>query len=294
MLKIISLRYKIQKIISMKKLLYTFIAISFTSAAMFAQDDSKSVRFGVFGRATPTWYSMPTNNNYSKGGAIFGAGFGLNLEFRITDVVSFQTGVGGDFDGGKISYAFNLTGFTPGNAYYTGYVLDKTPALVEIKDKNPSDFSSNQYSSHFLTSRQIHTTYVTVPLILKMKTKEISGFKYFVDFGANVGVLVGAKADDNTTDGLNVTAYKSLNMYKDCNPVRVGLNVGGGAEYRLSGSTSIFLSVNYVNSFISAVKSTSIYNATAIDYSHYSSGTFTYASQSFKTNGIQINVGLLF
>jgi hypothetical protein len=289
------LRYKIQKIISMKKLLYTFIAISFTSSVLLAQDDSKTVRFGVFGRATPTWYSMPTNNNYSKGGAIFGAGFGLNLEFRITNVVSFQTGVGGDFDGGKIKYAYTLgSGFNPANYYFTAYYLDKTPALAEIKDKNPSDFSSSQYSGRFLTSRQIHTTYVTVPLILKMKTKEISGFKYFVDFGANVGVLASAKADDNTTDGYSNFSYKSLSIYKDCNPIRVGLNVGGGAEYRLAGTTSIFLSVNYVNSFISVVKATSIYNATGVDYSHFSSGTFTYAAQSLKTNGIQINVGLLF
>jgi hypothetical protein len=278
----------------MKKLLYTFIAISFTSAALLAQDDSKSVRFGVFGRGTPTWYGMTTNNNYSKGGAIFGAGFGLNLEFRITDVVSFQTGVGGDFDGGKINYAYTLGGgYNPANYYFTGYGLDKTPALVEIKGHNPSDFSSSQYSGRFLTSRQIHTTYITIPLILKMKTKEIGGFKYFVDFGANLGVLASAKADDNTTDGYNNFSYKGLSMYKDCIPVRVGLNVGGGAEYRLAGTTSIFLSVNYVNSFISTVKANSVYNYTGIN-GLGSNSTFVYASQSFKTNGIQINVGLLF
>ncbi len=280
----------------MKKLLYTFIAISFASTTILAQDDSKSVRFGVFGRLTPTWYSMPTNNYYSKGGAIFGAGFGLNLEFRLTDVVAFQTGIGGDFDGGKINYTHD---FSPLNSIHTGYIVDKTPALIEIKDHNPSDFSagyaSGDYSSHYLTSRQMHTTYVTIPLLLKMKTKEISGFKYFVNFGGNLGVLVGAKSDDNTVDALNNSypVSKGLSMYKDCIPVRVGLNVGGGAEYRLAGTTSIFLSVNFVNSFISTVKATSVYNATAINGSG-SSSTFTYAAQNLKTNGIQINVGFLF
>jgi len=283
----------------MKKLLYTFIAISFTSAALLAQDDnSKSVRFGVFGRATPTWYSMTTNNNYSKGGAIFGAGFGLNLEFKITNVVSFQTGIGGDFDGGKIKYAYNVGNVNQANDYSTGYILDKTPALVEIKGTSPSDyntgFATNQYSLHYLTARQIHTTYVTIPLLLKMKTKEISGFKYFVDFGANVGVLASAKADDNTTDGVSVTSYKGLSMYKDCNPVRVGLNVGAGAEYRLAGTTSIFFSANFVNSFVSTVKTTSVYNATGVTTNANNQSAFIYAAQSLKTNGIQINVGLLF
>jgi len=284
----------------MKKLLYAFIAISFTSTALLAQDDSKSVRFGVFGRATPTWYNMPTNNNYSKGGAIFGAGFGLNLEFRITNVVSFQTGVGGDFDGGKIKYTPPTFGFAGISGYYTGYYLDKTPALVEIKGTSPSDpaYNNGTTTAHFLTSRQIHTTYVTIPLILKMKTKEISGFKYFVDFGANVGVLASAKADDNTIDvastGTTTASYKGLSMYKDFNPVRVGLNVGGGGEYRLAGTTSIFLSVNYVNSFISSVKTTSVYNSTGLTTTTNNQSAFVYASQSFKTNGIQINIGLLF
>ena len=279
----------------MKKLLSTFIAISFAAAAL-AQDvpASKSVRFGVFVRGTPTWYSMTNNNNYSKGGAIFGAGFGLNLEFRITDVVSFQTGVGGDFDGGKINYTNGIVG---SNYYSTGYILDTKPSLVEIKGTSPSDYISGylkgDYTQHELLTRQIHTTYVTIPLILKMKTKEISGFKYFVDFGANVGVLAGAKATDYTTDGSSFTTFKGLSMYKDCIPVRVGLNVGLGAEYRLAGTTSLFLSANFVNSFISTVKSNSVYNATGYTTVNGNSA-FVYAAQKLNTNGIQINIGVLF
>ena len=301
------MRYKIQKINSMKKLVYVFIAVGFATCGLMAQDAaSKNVRFGIFGRATPTWYSMPTNSNYAKGGAIFGAGFGLNLEFRITDVVSFQTGVGGDFDGGKIKYTYNIGTLNPANDVYTGYLLDKTPALVEIKDHSPSDFNSGytlgQYTAHYLTARHIHTTYVTIPLILKMKTKEISGFKYFVDFGGHVGVLASAKADDNTNDlnqvgsglpSITANTYKGVNIYKDCIPVRVGLNVGLGAEYRLAGTTSVFLSVNFVNSFISTVKSTSVYNSTGTTVSN-GYGAFVYAAQSLKTNGIQINAGFLF
>ncbi len=124
----------------MKKLLSTFIAFGFATTTILAQDaavpETKGVRFGVVVRGTPSWYSMPTSNNYSKGGAVFGYGFGLNLEFKITEVVSFQTGIGGDFDGGKIKYTYN-------NNYATAYVLDKTPELVELKGKKPSDFSSN-------------------------------------------------------------------------------------------------------------------------------------------------------
>jgi hypothetical protein len=287
----------------MKKLLYTIIAISFTSSVLLAQDNSKTVRFGVFVRGTPTWYGMSTNNNYSKGGAIFGTGFGLNIEFRVTDVVSFQTGIGGDFDGGKIKYINNRGHVNPTDDVYTGYLLDNTPAYVDITGHSHGDFVSGiatgQYTQNYLLTRQIHTTYVTVPLILKMKTKEISGFKYFVDFGGNIGFLASAKADDNTDQvdkyGVESAAsHSKINMYKDCNIIRAGLNVGIGSEYRLSGTTSLFLSVNFVNSFISVVKSNSMYNYTSVDYSKYSSGTYTAAAQSLKSNAIQINIGVLF
>ncbi|MHB8258678.1 MAG: outer membrane beta-barrel protein [Bacteroidia bacterium] len=281
----------------MKKLVYTFIAISFATSVMLAQDAQKGVRFGVFGRLDPAWYNMTTNANYSKGGAVLGTGFGLNLEFRISDVVSFQTGIGGDFDGGKIKYTYNGdTTNHHANEVYTKYILDKTPALVDIKGHSPSDYTNTaQYTQHDLTSRRIHTTYVTIPLLLKMKTKEIGGFKYFVDFGGHIGVLVGAKADDNTNDvnstgAISAGSRQGLNMYKDCIPVRIGLNVGLGAEYRLAGTTSVYMSANFVNSFISVVKANSVYNSTSVD----SQGNFTYASQSLKAAGIQINVGFLF
>jgi hypothetical protein len=280
----------------MKKLVYVFIAIGFASYSLLAQDSPKSVRFGVFGRLTPTWYNMPTNNSYSKGGAILGAGFGLNMEFRISDVVSFQSGIGGDFDGGKIKYTYTES-MNPANNYATGYIINNTPALVEIKGQNlaaNSSISNNivlgQNTIHALLNRHIHTTYVTLPFVLKMKTKEISGFKYFVDFGGHVDVLASAKADDNTTTGISAASYNNLSIYKDCIPVRVGLNIGAGAEYRLAGTTSVFASLNFVNSFISTVKANSVYNFTGVD----SHGNFTYAAQSLKSNGIQINVGFLF
>jgi hypothetical protein len=287
----------------MKKLVYVFVAIGFVTSVLLAQDvpAAKNVRFGIFGRLAPTWYNMPTNSNYSKGGAILGAGFGLNLEFRISDVVSFQTGVGGDFDGGKIKYAYSVGNSNPASDVFTSYILDKTPALVDIKGHSPSDYltgyATGQNTLHYLISRRIHTTYVTIPLVLKMKTKEINGFKYFVDFGGHIGVLASATADDNTNDisstgAITAGSNKGLSIYKDCIPVRVGLNVGAGAEYRLAGTTSVYLSANFVNSFISVAKATSVYNSI---YAYPSPGnSFTYAAQSFKSNGIQINVGFLF
>ncbi len=81
-----------------------------------------------------------------------------------------------------------------------------------------------------------------------------------------------------------------MNIYKDCIPIRLGLNAGLGAEYRLAGSTSLFFSANFVNSFIPTLKSTSVYNYTNID----TNGNFSYAKQSAKPMGVQINIGVMF
>ncbi|MBS1646751.1 MAG: hypothetical protein JST67_05375 [Bacteroidetes bacterium] len=264
---------------------------SSTASSSTSSTDTRKVRVGVFVRGTPSWYSENQNNYYSKGGAVFGLGFGLNLEFKLNEVLAFKTGIGGDFDGGKINYAFNQAA-----GIYTGYLLDKTPQLIEVKGQNLNSLASNVSTTNALKDRQIHTTYVTIPLVLKMMTKEINGFKYYVDFGANVGVLVGAKATDDvlqasvTTNALTTTKNSSLNMYSDCIPVRAGLNLGIGSEYRLAGTTSVFLGVNFINSFIPTLKSNSVYNFTNVD----GAGNFTYAQQSAKSMGVQINIGVMF
>ncbi len=164
-------------------------------------------------RATPSWYNETKNNYYKSNGAVCGLGFGLNLEFKFNEVLSLQTGVGGDFDGGKTKYTYTPNSFV---GYTTAYLADQTPQPVEIKKKNYSNVT-NAHSINYLTGRTIHTSYVTIPVVLKMMTKEISGFKYFVDFGANIGVLAGAKANDQVQQyitGQSVSVPEKKHKYE--------------------------------------------------------------------------------
>lgn len=265
----------------MKKLFYSVIAFSFIGSAAMAQDDAadKNVRFGLFVRGTPSWLTPDSKTNYQGNGARFGYGFGLNIEFALTNVAKLVTGIGGDFDGGNISYRHDAT-------YSTGYILDANGSFVETQSKSYSSMPSGS-KGYNLYQRTYKTTYVTIPLALKLMTKEISGFKYFGMFGANMGFLVKSSVNDVTDKG----DENGINNIKDCNIFRAGLNLGLGAEYRLSGSTSFYLSANFVNSFISLTRSTSKYLATGYDLTN---DRYISAQQTLKAGGVQINLGVLF
>lgn len=273
----------------------TLLLVSQSVLAQSSDDFDKKFRFGLRVAGQPTWLSS-NDNNTTKTGTGFGFGFGLVTEFKLSDIIHFSTGIGGDFESGKLSYRQS-----PGAGYSPGYMLDNDGNLVEAKNGiSPQAYYTNGNKAYQLNSRKLKTTYVTIPLTLKMLTKELSGFRYFGQFGGDLGIRVKAKADDDVVliSGPNevLTTNSNLNVAPDASlvPLRFGLDVGAGAEYRLAGTTSIFLSVNYFRSFTNTMRKDSKYVAT--DASLDSSGNliFTHLKQGIFANAIRINIGVLF
>lgn len=291
----------------MKKILLIVSSTLLLANSFLAQeaDDDKKFRLGLKVAAQPTWFSS-NESSTSKLGAGFGFGFGLVTEFRLSKTAYFTTGIGGDFESGSVKYKYDpATGFNSNN-YSVSYVTDASGNLKELKDgvdqSNVLDQGDIMYNG--IIERKIKTTHVTIPIALKMMTKEIGGFKYFGTFGGEIGVRIKARATDKYT---NSTIYGSslntgagtntnININKDGSliPIRVGMNVGLGAEYRLAGSTSIFLSVNYFHSFTNLMKKESKYMV--YDSNTYTDGTMTFfrQKQGLFMNAIRINVGILF
>src|SRR5262245_36513700 len=87
----------------------------------------KKFRFGIRVAGQPTW--LQSNNTSSKSnGATFGYGFGLAMEFRLSGIIHFLTGIGGDFEGGKIYYRHDAD-------FKVKEVIDSEGNLVEaVKD----------------------------------------------------------------------------------------------------------------------------------------------------------------
>ncbi|MDF2453743.1 MAG: hypothetical protein K0S26_3247 [Bacteroidota bacterium] len=247
----------------MKKILLIVSSTLLLANSFLAQDtdDDKKFRLGLKVAAQPTWFSSK-ESSASKLGAGFGFGFGLVTEFRLSKTAQFVTGIGGDFESGSIKYKYEPLS---SSAYVVSYLTDNSGNLKEMKDGvNSADvIQAGDVSYGGITERKIKTTHVTIPILLKMMTKEMGGFKYFGMFGGELGIRIKARANDRYTASGTSTGYtlnsgtnENLNINKDGSliPLRVGMNVGLGAEYRLSGSTSVFLSINYFRSFTNLMR----------------------------------------
>lgn len=300
----------------MKKFLFTAFTAILIGNAIIAQTTTptpdldkkeaefdKKFRFGLRITPQPTWFTT-NDKNISPYGAKFGFGFGLNMEFRLSNIVGLLTGIGGDFEGGKFTYKYD-----PTNNYAVRYWQDNSSNFIEPKkDGDGKELKNNNSTGYLLKERAIKTTYATIPLILKLSTKEYNALKYFGLFGAEIGIRVKQLASDtyyetykydasgNTiTTNASPEVQSNIVVGKDGStvPLRVGLNIGAGAEYRVAGSTSVFFTVNFFKSFTNQLKNSSkylIYNTTN------NSGAITYdfVKQNLIQNAIRINMGVMF
>lgn len=255
----------------MKKILalaFLFLAAKLVSAQDAA--DSKSFRFGL--KMTPSidWYNPDDKKKFENGGAVLKFGYGLVTEFRLSNIVSFATGLQVDYSGGKLNFKDTA------NYYFSN------DAIITYKDTTGAS-----YDKFRLKERKYDVTYITIPLTLKMKTTEIGYFTYFGQFGVNCSFKLKARADDKaeSTTTSQSADQSQLDITDDMNFFKFALNVGGGAEYNLSGSTSILFGVNYFNGFSNVLKKESkyLFNSKSIAL-----------KQIANSNGIVLNVGILF
>ncbi len=287
----------------MKKILLLVSSSLLLVNSFNAQDTEadKKFRFGLRVTPTPTWLRSADTKSVEKGGTKFGFGFGLQTEFRINSTASFVTGIGGDFLGGKQTYKNSQ-----------GYVLDKDNGYVDSKatdltlGANSFTASSNTNKFYEIKSRSVKATYVTIPVLLKLMTKDISGLKYFGMFGGNIAIQTKFRATDevallswNSTLGKYEAAtatskIEDMRPSGDLIPVNVALNVGIGAEYNLSGSTSFFLSINYIRGFINQYQGTSQIMVDKLTENVNAGTKATNSKQSAFSDGLQINLGVLF
>ena len=289
----------------MKKILLIVSSTIVLANSILAQEAAdKKYRFGLRVAPTPTWLRSTDTKAVEKGKAKFGLGFGLQVEFRINSTASFVTGIGGDFLGGSQTYKDGQ-----------GYILTKGDEYTESKNTNfeqgASLLNANNSSSvndkfYVLKSRKIKTTYITIPILLKLMTKDIGGFKYFGIFGGNIAVQSKFRAEDEvmelTYNSAGTGSYidggtstkTDMRPTGDLIPLNLGLNAGLGAEYNLSGSTSVFLSINYLRGFINQYQGTSDIMVDKIKESINNKIVPTKSKQSAFSDGIQINIGILF
>lgn len=274
-----------------KKLLSFFFAIVLGLPAIAQDSGSKSFRFGLKAAPSLNWYTPEDSKKFENAGLNFKFAWGLITEFKLAEVASFATGLQLDNDGGKLTFKDAPR-----------YVVSDEEAVP--RNKIPLSFdtlgflndSTGKYKEYTLKERNYSVKYITLPAIIKMKTKEIGYLTYFGQFGVNLSFKTKGIADDEVNDGTNNVTLKDMDISDDLQLFRTQLCIGGGAEYNISGSTSLVFGISYNRGFSNVLKKESEYlytmkeTVTGIGKIYESS----ILNQKATSNNVALTVGILF
>jgi hypothetical protein len=257
----------------MKKLLTLFSLLAFSAGVFSQENELKNFRFGLKAMPSVNWYKPDDKKKFESAGAKIGFAWGMQMEFRLSSIICLATGLQVDYDRGNLNFLDTA-------AYYYD---TKEQTIISI-----SDTAGKSYVAYKLNNRYYRTTYVTLPLYLKMKTKEIGMMTYFGEFGLNTSFRLKTKVNDDVTQyapNFPKSDLTDLQMTDDMNLFKFGLHIGGGTEYNLSGSTSLLFGLSYNLGFSNVLKKESKYllrtDAKAL-------------TQNSVANNFALTIGILF
>jgi hypothetical protein len=249
-------------------------------ASAFAQSDvAKNFRFGIKMSPNISWFAPFDKKKLQSDGAALKFSYGLITEFRLNKSASFTTGLEMNFSGGTLLF---------------------TPADSVFYNSEEEDLPEGSFSNFLITKRKYQMRYVDIPLTMKLRTPEIGSMTYFGQIGANLSIRTKVKSVDegelvNVTikqDSLSTVVItredmviEDVDITKDINFFRIGLNVGFGMEYNIIGTTTLTTSLNFYQGFTNVLKAES-------DFLKDKKGR-PY-EQSVKNHFFMINLGLLF
>lgn len=230
----------VSKLKIMKKIAILSLFLVITMS-VFAQSDanSKFFRFGMSVSTGPAWIKSNTDS-LDFDGMRLGLGYGFIGEFSLADNFGFTSGFDVSYVGGKMDFV------------KSGLLNNQFGEKVLLTDTNTSIKSA-------LATYKIQ--YLSIPLMLKMKTNEINYMTYFLRVGGSIGMRIGSKGNLEYTivDGAQTTnaILEDIKLNDEINLFRASFNVGAGVEYSLGGSTSALAEISFSNGLLDVFKSKS-------------------------------------
>lgn len=193
----------------------------------------------------------------SSSGVSFNMPYGLMVDYYFTENYAFAT-------------EFSIAG-------YSGNLTAKNVDVIRAGVTATSQDVKYDYNLR----------YISVPLLIRMRTKEIGYWRYFAEFGLDNNFLIKSVADVssnsfslsdvniNNPDKADEFTIKSngKNISDDVSFYRGALVIGLGAQYNVFGNTLLVGSVRYNNAFT---------NFTQDD------------EWKARMHGIALNIGVLF
>ncbi len=261
----------------MKKSIFILLALVISGKFAVAQEgenDLKNFRFGLKAAPMITWYKPDDQKKFESGGAMLRFSYGLTTDFKLNKVTFIATGLQIDYDGGKLNML---------DTNY--YFLNKDSEII-----SPTDTAGQLFTQYQLKNRTYRTTYVTIPLTLKLRTQELGLMSYYGQFGVNASFRMKNRVNDDVlTIPSNAAASQTdLENTSDMQLFKFALNVGGGVEWGLSQSTAMVFGVNYLNGFSNVLKKDSDF----LFRTPFNSNAAT--KQNARSNAVVITVGVIF
>lgn len=273
-----------KKLILIAAVLFGLNAVTQAQVSVTEENDVKNFRFGLKGDISLDWLSPDNEKKYESGGVGLGFDWGLQLEFKLNKNLSVMSGLSLKSSKGSLKY------FGTSSADSVYYIINKDQEFVPFDTAQLSIATNEVY---WLQKRSYAINYVNLPIALKMKTNEIGYLTYFGQFGANIGIKTKARVNDESKSlaGTAVNLEK-LDLTDGIQPVRLGLLVGGGAEYNFSGTTSMFFAIHYNHYFTNT-----LVTEKREDYLRkldYTDGQFKPVAAKALPGSVSLTVGILF
>jgi hypothetical protein len=223
----------------MKKYLLVVVMI-FVYAESFSI--SEKVKLGLFVAPGLSWMK-PMGSDIHNGVIGLGLQYGLKVEYYFKDQnYAISTGLYGGIDGGSLRGRDTLTSLNGG---------------------------------HMVTERYT-ANQVILPLYLKLKTNPIKRkFKLYGEVGFQMVFNVSARANYNASvpspyNGNGLVTISKENVLRNGNEVQelipdfrynlfdFRLAAGGGVEYEVGRTTSVFFAIHYNNGFVNVINDKSV------------------------------------
>lgn len=273
-----------------------------TNAANHQENELRNFRFGLVILPALKWYETESKS-IKRDGVVPKFGGGLAIEFRLAKVAAIQTGVNIITSGGKLKYD-NGGQLNPGKSTIGYYYNENDEDIQELDEINASKMGGLIH--YQVNSRDFKTTYINIPVLLKLKTREIGSMVYFGQFGLNSNFRWKGRATDDVivldnTGAAGASDKKSnLVISRDVSFYQAALNFGLGSEWNLAGTTSMVLGLSYNLGFTNVLRKHSRYLEKRQNETGYNPTTapdlYNVAplEQVVKENSLVLTVGVLF
>ena len=224
----------------------------------------REVKFGV--QLSPTFSWM--NTSYTKinpNGTNLGLKLGMIGEyfFNAGDEYSLVTGIGFHFNAG-------------GTLFYES-TIDTVSIWTEANI--PGD---NVYEGE--TSFKYSLQYVEIPFGLKLRTRDFGHIRYYVEPHMALGFRTQARG--NIENDAAIDPEEAYNIQTGVNLFNLSWGIGGGVEYSLSESTSLFGGLGFQSGFADVTKDK---KTTLVSNERTSQD-----DSKGKIHGLSIRIGIIF